>query len=191
MWGWELRELRRAAGLSARQVAAATGTSETNVAAYERGDKRPSLATTTRLLAACAAGADSPIFVNRLLTVPALASALRKGLRDGWSTPDLLRLVRESRANARWVERAEDLAVFFGQPSTTGDRRWDALLAGSTEQLALKRAVPVPPWVVGHGLSTFWFVSANPLFDAYALAQSPPSLKVRGVMLDPSDLESV
>ncbi len=191
MYGWEIRERRRVAGLTARQVAAATGTSESNVAAYERGDKRPTVATTSRLLAACDAGAGSPIFVNRLLTVPGLAAALRKGLRAQWSTRDLLRLVRESRANAGWVERPEDLAVFLTQPSTTGDRRWDALIAGSTEQLTLKRGVPVPHWVAGPGLPTFWFVGANPYFDAYALAHSPPSLKVRGVMLDPADLESV
>ncbi|MDX6198273.1 MAG: hypothetical protein QOJ79_1424 [Actinomycetota bacterium] len=191
MQGWEIRDRRRKAGLTTGQVADAIGTSATNVAAYERGDKTPNPATLARLLAAINAGAASPIFVHRLLTVPATAAALRKGLRAGWSTRDLLRLVRESRSNAKWVERAEDVAVFLGAPSTTGDRRWDALLAGSTEQLALTRAMDVPRWVRGHGLPTFWFVSENPRFDAYALAHSPPSLKVRGVMLDPSDLESV
>lgn len=191
MQGWEIRDHRRAAGLTARQVAVATGTSETNVAAYERGDKTPNSATLGRLLAACNAGDSSRIFVNRLLTVPGAAAALRKGLRAGWPTRELLRLVRESRSNARWVERPEDLAVFFAAPSTTGDRRWDALLAGSTEDVALTRAMAVPPWVRGHALPTFWFVGENRFFDAYAVAHSPPSLKVRGVMLDPSDLESV
>lgn len=191
MYGWQIRDRRRGAGLTARQVAEAIGTSETNVAAYERGDKTPNPATLVRLLAAIDAGGDSPIFVNRLLTVPAAAAALRKGLRAGWPTRDLLRLVRESRSNAKWVERAEDLTVFFAAPSTTGDRRWDALLAGSTEDLALRRAVPVPSWTHGNALPTFWFVGESRFFDAYALAHSPASLKVRGVMLDPADLESV
>ena len=191
MHGWHLRKLRRAAGLTARQVASAIGTSETNVAAYERGDKRPNPATRSRILAACEAGAASAIFVNRLLTVPGLAAAVRKGLQGEWPTRDLLRLVRESRANSRWAERPADLALFFAQPSTTGDRRWDALIAGSAEQLTLQRAVPVPHWVAGHGLPTFWFVGANRAFDAYAVARSPASLKVRGVMLNPAHLESV
>lgn len=73
MYGSDTRERRRAAGLTARQVASATGTSETNVAAYERGDKRSNVATESWLLAACEAGAGSPIFVNRMLTVPGLA----------------------------------------------------------------------------------------------------------------------
>jgi len=191
MNGWEIRERRRAAGLTARQVAEAIGTSETNVAAYERGDKTPSPKTLNRLLAACHAGRGSPIFINRLLTIPGAAAAVRKGLRAGWSTRDLLRLVRESRSNATWVERPEDVAVFFAAPSTTGDRRWDALLRGSTEELALRRGLVVPRWVQGLALPTFWFVGENRFFDAYAAAHSPPSLKVRGVMLDPSDLESV
>ena len=73
MDGWELRELRRKAGLTASQVARATGTSETNVAAYERGDKVPGPVTRERLIDAIAAGSESPIFVNQLVTVPKAA----------------------------------------------------------------------------------------------------------------------
>jgi transcriptional regulator with XRE-family HTH domain len=191
MHGWEIRERRRAARLTAAQVAYTIGTSETNVAAYERGDKTPNAATLTRLLAAVDLGARSPIFVNRLLTVPAAAAAIRKGLRAGWPTRDLLRIVRETRANARWAARGPELAVFLATPSTTGDQRWDALLAGSTEDLALRTTIAPPKWTRGHALPTFWFVGENRFFDAYAFAHSPASLKVRGVMLDPSDLESV
>ena len=136
-------------------------------------------------------GAASPVFVNRLLTVPAAAAAVRKGLRAGWPTRDLLRIIRESRNNATWLTTPGGVAVFFAVPSTTGDPRWDALLAGSTEDLALRRRQQVPVWTKGHALSSFWFVGSNRHFDAYAVAHSPPSLKVRGVMLDPSDLESV
>lgn len=191
MTGLDLREARRTAGLTAKQVAEATGTSETNIAAYERGDKTPNEVTLQRIKAALKAGGASPVFAHNLMTVPGLAAAIRKGLRQGWRTSDLLRAVRESRSNAKWVTDDKDLAVFFAQPSTTGDRRWDALIAGSTEDTALKLNRRAPSWTVGHGLRTFWFVGSNEAFDAYALAHSPPSLKVRGVMIDPADLESV
>lgn len=189
--GWELREQRRTAGLTARQVAHAAGTSETNVAAYERDAKTPNDATRNRIMLAIDAGRTSPVHVNGLLTVPATAGAIRKALRAGWSVGDVLRLVRESRSNAKWVAQPKDAAAFFAAPSTTGDRRWDALLAGSTEQLFLRRAWQPPRWTVGVALPAFWFVSANRDFDAYALGHSPASLKVRGVMIDPADLESV
>src|ERR1700733_12950889 len=101
MDGWDVRAARRASGLTAKQIARAIGTSETNIAAYERGAKVPNAATMARIKAAIAAGANSPIFVNRLMTVPATSAAIRKGLRAGWSTSDLLRLVKESRSNAK------------------------------------------------------------------------------------------
>jgi hypothetical protein len=129
--------------------------------------------------------------VNRLLTVPAAAAAIRKGVRAGWATRDLLRIVRESRANAKWVNDEDELQVYLARPSTTGDRRWDALLAGSTENLALQTKASVPTWTRGHALPTLWFVGESRFFDAYALAHSPASLKIRGVMVDPADLESV
>lgn len=191
MNGWNLRDARRSAGLTAKQVARVSGTSETNVAAYERGDKVPNTRTRTRIEAATRAGAASPVFIHNLLTVPAAAAAIRHGLRQGWSTSDLLRLVRESRSNAKWVSDLPDVEVFFAPPSTTGDQRWDVLLAGSTEDLAIRSQRQVPEWTVGHALPTFWFVGSNRSFDAYALAHSPASLKVRGVMIDAAELESV
>jgi transcriptional regulator with XRE-family HTH domain len=39
--GWTLRSRRRKAGLTAAQVARVTGTSESNIAAYERGAMAP------------------------------------------------------------------------------------------------------------------------------------------------------
>lgn len=120
-----------------------------------------------------------------------MAAAVRKGLRQSWKTSDLLRIVRESRSNVKFAGEPTDLALFIARPSTTGDQRWDALIAGSTEDMALALNRPAPTWTVGHALRTFWFVGSNPAFHAYALAHSPGSLKVRGVIIDPADLESV
>jgi transcriptional regulator with XRE-family HTH domain len=186
-----LRQERLASGLTAAQVARAAGTSEPNIAAYERGDKTPNPATLERIRRLLRTGATGPIFVNRLVTVPAAAAAVRSGLRDGWSTPDLLRIVRECLSNSKWATSQADQDAFFSGPSTTGDRRWDALLAGAVEDLFVRSGRLAPAWTRGHGLGRFWFVSGNRAFEAYSLAHSPPSLKVRGVMIDPDDLVSV
>jgi transcriptional regulator with XRE-family HTH domain len=61
MDGWALRERRRGAGLTAAQVARVTGTSESNIAAYERGVKVPGPTTLQRILDAIDAGSESPI----------------------------------------------------------------------------------------------------------------------------------
>lgn len=191
MHGWELRELRRGAGLTLRQVAASAGTAETNVAAYERGAKTPSAATLQRLLRVIAVGPDSPIHAQRLLTVPAAAAALRSGLRAAASTAELLRIVREMRTHAALVTTAAERDAFFAAPATTGDQRWDAMLAGVVEDLALASGMQPPEWSRGHALPTFWFVGSSPSLRAYAFAHSPMSLQVRGVLVDPADLKAV
>ncbi|GAC1604040.1 MAG: hypothetical protein NVS3B21_33010 [Acidimicrobiales bacterium] len=171
-------------------MARATGTSESNVAAYERGDKEPAPPTAERLRLAIAAGADSSIHKNRLLTVPATAAALRRGLKAGWTRAELLRLVRECLSNTEWLATGADRAAFFSAPSTCGDRRWDALLAGAIEDHFVSAGAQAPRWTRGHALRQFWCV-CSPAFESYALANSPPSMKLRGVMMDPADLFSV
>lgn len=151
----------------------------------------PTVRTLDRIAATVNAGADSPVHRHRLLTVPATAAGLRRGLRERWSTADLLRLVREMRSNADELRTAEDRAAFFASPSTTGDARWDAMLAGCVEDLALRMGLEVPAWTRGHALPTFWFVGSSAALRAYAFARSPMSLQVRGVMVDPADLEAV
>lgn len=191
MQGWELRERRRSRGLTLRQVARAAGTSETNVSACERTTKTADAKTMQRIVAAVEAGSASPVHTRNLMTAPSAAAAIRHGLREGWTTADLLRLVREMRSNSGQVDTPEDRSIFLAEPMTTGDRRWDAMLAGCAEDLAMSNGWPVPPWTRGHALPSFWFVGSAPSLRAYAFARSPFSLHVRGVMVDPADLESV
>lgn len=148
-------------------------------------------ATAARLIAGIRAGADGPIHVHRLMTVPAAAAAIRSGLRHGWPIGDLLRNVREMRSNSKFVQANRDLTAFYAQPSTTGDRRWDALLAGVTEMDSLQRGLEPPNWVFGHDLPHLWFVGSNPALHAYAMAHTPASLSIRGVIIDGASLESV
>jgi transcriptional regulator with XRE-family HTH domain len=190
MDGWELRE-RRGRRLTLAQVARAAGTSESNVSAYERGAKAPSARTLARLLAAIDAGPDSPVHAHTLLTFPAAAALIRRGLRAGWSTADLLRVVRELRSNERLLTTDADRAAYLAEPSTTGDPRWDAMLAANAENLALRDDRPAPEWSRGHALPTFWFVGSGPALRAYAFARTPISMQVRGVIVDPADLEAV
>jgi transcriptional regulator with XRE-family HTH domain len=189
--GWELRQRRRAAGLTPHQVARAAGTAESNVSAYERSAKTPNRRTLERLRAAIDAGADSPIHAAGRLTFPAAAAALRRGLAQGWSTAELLRVVRQLRSDARALERKRDRVACFAEPSTTGDRRWDVLLAGVAEDLALRGGFEVPAWTRSGTLRPAWFVTSAPSLEAYVFARSPFPLQVRGILLDPADLEAV
>lgn len=153
--------------------------------------KRPGPAALERVEAAIDAGADGVVHLRNLLTLPATAAALRAGLRAGWSTADLLRVVRQMCSDARWIDEDRQNAAFFARPSTTGDPRWDAMLAGVVEAHALSHGLPVPAWTHGRPLPEFWFVSDVSTLRAYAFAHSPFSLQIRGVLMDPADLEAV
>ncbi len=161
------------------------------MAAYERGVKSPAPETLARLLDVIEVGAGSSIHAERLLTVPAAAAAIRRRLRSGSTTAELLRIVREMRAHASLVGTSAERRAFFAAPTTTGDQRWDAMLAGVVEEVALDRGLRVPGWTRGHALPRFWFVGSSPGLQAYAFAHSPMSLQVRGVLVDPSDLQAV
>jgi transcriptional regulator with XRE-family HTH domain len=191
MDGWMLRERRRNSSLTAAQVARVTGTSESNIAAYERGGKVAGPPTLQRIVDAIDAGSESTIYVNGLVTVPQASAAIRSGLRHGWTMRELLRVVRELRSNSKWITRPIDQKVFLARPSTTGDRRWDALLAGATEELAARVSMPAPDWAEGVRLANEWFVAEDPAFNEYLLAHSPVPFRSRNVMIDPDALESV
>jgi hypothetical protein len=165
-----------------------TGTSESNIAAYERGDKVPASVTLQRIVDAIEAGSDSAIYVNGVVTTPQAAAAIRFGLRRDWNAKQLLRVVREQRSQAKLVSHPIDQRVFFARPSTTGDRRWDALLAGSTEEMAIRRHLPIPEWTTGVRLEGTWYVDDDPGWNDFLLAHSPEPFRSRGVMIDPSAL---
>ncbi len=191
MDSWELRAARRKAGLTLEQVARAAGTSESNVAAYERGAKRPGVLTERRLLTAIGAGKLSSVHRNGLLTLPAAAAAIRQALRKEWPLADILRIVRQLVSDAAYLENVSDWAAFLIEPSTTGDERWDAMLAAAAEHIALKADVQTPRWTVGHALGHLWFVSSLPGLDAYLLAHAPMPFAIRGVVVDEAALASV
>jgi hypothetical protein len=65
------------------------------------------------------------------------------------------------------------------------------MLAGVVEDLSLRAGLDPPGWTAGHALPRFWFVGSSPSLQAYAFARSPFPLQVRGVMVDPADLEAV
>ncbi|MDA8101846.1 MAG: helix-turn-helix transcriptional regulator [Nitrospiraceae bacterium] len=192
MEGWDLRARRFAAGLTAKQVARAAGTSESNVAAYERGAKQPSPTVVERLVAAVAAGKESPVHVYGLVTVPSAAAGIRAGIREGWPVEDLFRIVIECLNNAASLETEADRAIFFARPSTTGDPRWDSLLAGVVENQFRGAGQEPPAWTAEvAALDAVWYVAGIPGMYDRALESTPPELKARGIVLDGRSLESV
>ncbi|GAB3221851.1 hypothetical protein GCM10027447_08060 [Glycomyces halotolerans] len=100
------------------------------------------------------------------------------------------------------VERLEaDLvpSAIRDEPESTGDERWDALLAGIAEYVSNRVGQPVPDRAnePGRFLRWCWFVvedvigRPSPGLAALTFASSPPELAARGVFIDRTSLESV
>lgn len=76
------------------------------------------------------------------------------------------------------------------EPPTTGDDRWDALLAGVAEWLAARGEFVAPGWVHSpeRTLSASWCPYALASLQRLASANAPPEIRRHGVLVDPYDL---
>jgi hypothetical protein len=102
-----------------------------------------------------------------------------------------LRIVRQFIMDA---DSATDLAGAINrEPRTTGDQRWDALLAGVAEDLAFARRLPTPAWTADprRFLETWWFVTRYKAMHATAMAHTPAALANRGVFITRASLVNV
>lgn len=84
-------------------------------------------------------------------------------------------------------------SLVSGRPELTGDPRADALLGGIAEHCAVTSGFPCPRWALEHArfLDRFWFVSDVVGFRAIAIAQTPVSLKRRGIFWPERSLRTV
>lgn len=174
------------------------GTTQSAIARLESGDADPRLSTLERYASAVGASLMIGPAAGDALSLDATAAAVRQSLSGGDPNEALRHVIQflddVRRADAAAVRRSMRL-----EPDTTGDSRWDALLAGIAEYASRRSQIPVPGWATAPGrfLKRFWFVIEDllgrpaPGLAAMSFADSPPELANRGVFLDRSSLESV
>lgn len=106
---------------------------------------------------------------------------------------DRLRLVFEFVARWNDCDVDERMGVAAAPPPSTGDRRWDALLAGLVEHLSDAAGISSPTWIdePGRFVPGAWWVVDTPLMRVWALHDTPAALLRHGVMLSRADLERV
>jgi hypothetical protein len=81
--------------------------------------------------------------------------------------------------------------ITFEPSMSTGNDRFDALLAGIVEYACASHGVVAPSWVEAehYFLSKWWFVSGLESLHADALVHSPISLARRGIFVTQGALE--
>jgi hypothetical protein len=95
---------------------------------------------------------------------------------------------RALRSGPAAVERA-----IAPRPDSTEDARWDAMIAGLTEQLCLEQGRRCPRWALASDryLATWWFMSPHSSLHPSAFVEAPAALANHGVFIHRADFESV
>lgn len=187
-----VRESRRRAGLTQQALAERAATTQSAVAAYEGGAKQPSVATVDRLVRAAGLTVTwrlVPTSAPLVAAAQRIEATLRRG-DEAEALRHVAELIVEIEARTSPDRRAAELAV---EPPSTGDRRWDALLAGVVEWLAHRAAVRTPAWtgLPERFLDVWWFVTTYRSLYASAMVHTPAELANRGVFLHADSLLSV
>ena len=122
-----------------------------------------------------------------------LGALVARSLAANESTGVCLRLVRQFIMDTERLD-ASGVTGNVREPATTGNRGWDALIAGVVEDLAYRHGVAVPRWALEPERSTddcWWFVTSIPALHPTAFVETPASLANRGVFIRRASLVNV
>ena len=99
------------------------------------------------------------------------------------------RMFLEFRRGAAEAGRAA-LPLIEEEPATTGDLRYDALLAAAAEDVTAHYGTPSPLWTITRErfLHSAWWVSDLPSARLYAMAGTPAAFRRRGIYVDRYDI---
>ena len=189
--GVVIRAARRRAGLTQKELARRSATTQSAVAAYEGGAKQPSVATLNRLVAAADCAVAWSLGPARSLvhaTVDAIAHSLHAG-----GEQEALRLAADLWTELASMPTPTVTMEIEADPGSTGDRRWDALVAGLVERVAHLAGLRTPVWTASaeRFLDAWWFLTPYRSLHASALVDTPAELANRGVFVHESSLWSV
>jgi hypothetical protein len=120
---------------------------------------------------------------------PMTTADLARHLADTSGDETRWRLVAEFLEEYRHEPAGERVALLADEPPTSGDRRWDVLLAALAEHLAARDERGAPPWAESRRLGRFWFPFNTPAARADAIVHAPAAFRRRGVFVAPQELE--
>jgi hypothetical protein len=125
-----------------------------------------------------------PVSGYRPMTLAELARFLTREAEDEvrW------KLVWEFLEEYRWEPESSRPTLVAEEPQTTGDSRWDALLAALAEYLNAQVDLAPPEWAEQRVLETPWFPSSLRILRVQALVWAPAAFRKHGVYLTAHDL---
>jgi len=183
-----VRLARKGQGLTQRDLSRRCGVAQPNIAALESTEgKDANVATVERLLAAT--GGRLTVIPSRAITVAEVASQIAELLSANLSTR-AYRVWLALHDSLRSAEPAVRVALAVAPPAPTGDRNWDALLAGLVDHDLAR--LPTPSWVHEPGrVADGWFVDRAPGFETQIKRRTPAAFRRHGIWIDAAELKSV
>lgn len=186
--GAAVRAARRAQGLTQAQLAERAGVGRQWLVALEKGHDRAELGKAIAVLAALGLRAgthaeSTPPAGRTWLTATDAAEAIRDELDRG-DTDFALRLLARALNDFRSLTDDVDRASFLAEPPSTGDRRWDTLLAAAVGRACRHASVTAPGWTRTPPLASWWFPVFDPVLTARTMQRTPADLASKGIWLD-------
>jgi len=192
-----LRDARTRLTLTQAHAAQLLATQQANISAYERGRLEPGRVVAQRIQALAELTRNSVYADYLASTMPSTAAQVRDDLAAGRSESDMLRVVIQASDDFTRLTEPTDRAFFLTEPSPTGSRQWDALLAGLAVHLCRQaNMVSTPIWTSDPSRTldhVWWFGRAEVVtaLRSHALREAVPSMRSRGVLFSRRNLESV
>lgn len=186
--GAAIRAARRAQRLTQAQLAERAGVGRQWLVTLEKGHDRAELAKVVAVLAALGLRmgthpAEAAPSRRTWLTATDAAEAIREELaRD--DTDFALRLLGRALNDFRSLTDEADRATFLAEPPSTGDHRWDALVAVAVGRACRRASVAEPAWARTEPLASWWFPVFDPVLAARTMQRTPAEFAARGIWLD-------
>ena len=185
-----LRATREAAHASQRELARRSGVAQPSISAVENEDHDLTVESLGRLAASL--GAQVSLVPSLRLTAATAAALVKRDLSEaniGAAVATVFQLADDLAA----VEPALRAALVVSPAPTTGDRRYDAWIAGLVEFRLGEVGVPAPAWVheAPRVSEKEWAVGDVPGLAEIVRSETPEPFARRGVLISRDDLVSV
>lgn len=103
-----------------------------------------------------------------------------------------LRILAKGLSEARSLTEAADIVRYLQEPASTGDLRWDVLLASAIARECRMRRIDAPKWTDVDGLEPWWFPAlVDETLIPMIVQRTPPELSSKGIWLDERALVGV
>lgn len=171
----QIKRIRARERLSQYELARRSGIAQSTISRIESGDLDPSWSTMSALLEGAGWSAELER-TGAAALIP--TTALRRGIRNALARGDetsALRDLAEATGRILHSGRAGYLPEWaMAEPESTGDRKWDTILATALAYAASKVGVAPKPWML----------QAEPLDTEVVLGSADPTPAYRAVIRD-------